>query len=51
MLVRLKDQFPRFTDLTIKLAQQRLASSSFNLGIKQVRISDDKGGTLADSFR
>ncbi|KAI9444980.1 Spc7 kinetochore protein-domain-containing protein [Lactarius indigo] len=35
MPLRLKDQFPRFTDLTIQVAQQRLASSS-NLGIKQI---------------
>jgi hypothetical protein len=34
MLFRLKDQFHRFTDLTIKLAEQRLASSS---SIKHVR--------------
>ncbi|KAH9004218.1 Spc7 kinetochore protein-domain-containing protein [Lactarius hatsudake] len=33
--LRLKDQFPRFTDLTIQVAQQRLASSP-NLGIKQI---------------
>jgi hypothetical protein len=38
MLAKLKDQFPRFTDLTIKVAQQRLASSSSsNLSIKQVK--------------
>jgi kinetochore protein Spc7/SPC105 len=36
MVVILKDQFPRFTDLTIKAAQHRLASSPTNLGIKQV---------------
>lgn len=36
MLLRLKDQFPRFTDLSIKVAQQRLASSFSNLSIKQV---------------
>ncbi|KAH8978864.1 hypothetical protein EDB86DRAFT_2990236 [Lactarius hatsudake] len=35
MPLRLKDQFPRFTDLTIQVAQQRLASSP-NLGIKQI---------------
>jgi hypothetical protein len=33
MLFKLKDQFHRFTDLTIKLAERRLASSS---SIKQV---------------
>jgi hypothetical protein len=33
MLFKLKDQFHRFTDLTLKLAEQRLASSS---SIKQV---------------
>ena len=37
MLFRSKDQFPRFTDLTIKVAQQRLTSSPLNLGIKQVK--------------
>ena len=36
MLTKLKDQFPRFTDLTITAAQQRLASSPSNLGIRQV---------------
>jgi hypothetical protein len=34
----LKDQFPGFTDFTVRLAQQRLASSSFNLNIKRVQI-------------
>ncbi len=28
MLSKVKDQFPRFTDLTIKVAQQRVALSS-----------------------
>jgi hypothetical protein len=37
MLLRSKDQFSCFTDLTIKVAQQRLAASSSNLSIKQVR--------------
>jgi hypothetical protein len=32
-----KDQFPRFTNLTIEVPQQRLASSPLNLGIKQVK--------------
>lgn len=32
----LKDQFPRLTDLTVNVAQQRLASSSSDLNIKQV---------------
>ncbi|KAI0257325.1 Spc7 kinetochore protein-domain-containing protein [Lactifluus subvellereus] len=36
MLLRFKDQFPRFTDLSIKVAQQRLASSFSNLSIKQI---------------
>ena len=38
MVFRRKDQFPRFTDLTIQIAQQRIASSPSKLGIKQVRI-------------
>ncbi|KAI0308028.1 Spc7 kinetochore protein-domain-containing protein [Multifurca ochricompacta] len=36
MLLRAKDQFPRLTDLTIKVAQQRLASSPSHLGIRQI---------------
>ncbi|KAI0004111.1 Spc7 kinetochore protein-domain-containing protein [Russula compacta] len=32
----LKDQFPRLTDLTVNVAQQRLASSSSDLNIKQI---------------
>jgi len=36
MSFKLKDQFPRFTDLSIQVAQQRLAASPSNLGIKQI---------------
>jgi hypothetical protein len=52
MLAKLKDQFPRFTDLTVKVAQQRLASSSSNLSIKQVKQRIPFNRTpLADSRR
>jgi hypothetical protein len=38
MVFKQKDQFPRFTDLCIQVAQQRIASSPPKLGIKQVMI-------------
>jgi kinetochore protein Spc7/SPC105 len=47
MLLKLKDQFHRFTDLTIKLAEQRLASSS---SVKQVSSRFAVTRTLADSL-
>jgi hypothetical protein len=37
MPLKYKDQFPRFTNLAIEVAQQRIASSPSKLGMKQVR--------------
>lgn len=38
MPLKLKDQFPRFTDLMIQVGQQRVVSSPDVLGIRQVRF-------------
>ena len=39
MPLKLKDQFPRFTDMMVQVGQQRFVSSP-NVGIRQVRICD-----------
>jgi hypothetical protein len=36
MPLKYKDQFPRFTNLAIEVAQQRIASSPSKLGMNQV---------------